>query len=505
MRAVVRPPAREQYWRKPIRRAGNEQWSNSLKSSGAETEGASTPAAKELMNRPPDRDKESVNNDDRGPLLTNCLALEMRAISELRRHPRHARRHNPAKTRRLSTSIGALGFNVPVLVDASGQVLAGYACLSAAKILGMTHVPTISLHHLSETQATAFMLAHNKLAEDASWDDHKLAIQLKELSDLVLSFEIEATGFELPEIDFRIQSLEALETVDQLDDFAFPARSAVTALGDLWHLGDHSLLCANALEQASYAGLLRDTKAAMVFTDPPYNVKINGNAAGYGKTTYREFPMAIGEMSDDEFIGFLTTTLSNARSNTAPGGLMYVCMDWRHSTEMHAAARASHLDQVNLCVWVKQNGRLGSFYKSRHELIFIFKNGKEAHQNNIQLGRFGRNRTNVWFYPAPGAFGRKDTPGDVELHPTMKPLLLVADAILDCTRRGDLILDPFLGSGTTLLAAERTGRRCAGIELDPLYVDAAVERWQRMTGRKAHNQLGETFDFLKSRRGAVDD
>jgi DNA modification methylase len=245
--------------------------------------------------------------------------------------------------------------------------------------------------------------------------------------------------------------------------------------------------------------------AAATFTDSPYNVPIDGNAAGHGKTSYREFAMAVGEMSEAEFTGFLTTALSNARTYVAPGGIVYACMDWRHMQEMLAAARASDLDLVNLCVWVKPNGRLGSFYKSRHELVFVFRNGKDAHLNNIQLGRFGRNRTNVWNYSAPTPFRRKDALTDGESHPTVKPLLMVSDAILDCTRRNDIVLDPFLGSGTTLLAAERVGRRCYGIELDPLYVDTAIERWQRMTGRKAHNQNGESFEFLKSRRSAVDD
>jgi DNA modification methylase len=358
------------------------------------------------------------------------------------------------------------------------------------------------LHHLSETQAIAFMLAHNKLAETSSWDDKKLAIQLKELSELALSFEIEVTGFELPEIDFRIQSLEDTEAIDRADDFRRATGEPVSVVGDIWHLGDHRLLCGNSLDETAFCTLLSGEKAAATFTDPPYNVKINGNAAGHGRTSYREFSMAVGEMSPTEFANFLTTALSNIATNSVPGGLIYGCMDWRHMGEMLAAGQASALELLNVCVWVKPNGRLGSFYKSRHELVFVFKNGKDAHRNNIQLGRYGRNRTNVWNYSAPSSFGRHYSSADVESHPTVKPVLMVSDAILDCTKRNDVVLDPFLGSGTTLLAAERTGRRCYGIELDPIYVDTTVERWQRMTGRKALSPFGETFEFIRAKRRA---
>jgi len=305
---------------------------------------------------------------------------------------------------------------VPVLTDASDQILAGHACVDAAKMIGMTHVPVISLHHLSETQAIAFMLAHNKLAETSSWDDKKLAIQLKELSELALSFEIEVTGFELPEIDFRIQSLEDTEAIDRADDFRRATGEPVSVVGDIWHLGDHRLLCGNSLDETAFCTLLSGEKAAATFTDPPYNVKINGNAAGHGRTSYREFSMAVGEMSPTEFANFLTTALSNIATNSVPGGLIYGCMDWRHMGEMLAAGQASALELLNVCVWVKPNGRLGSFYKSRHELVFVFKNGKDAHRNNIQLGRYGRNRTNVWNYSAPSSFGRHYSSADVESH-----------------------------------------------------------------------------------------
>lgn len=273
--------------------------------------------------------------------------------------------------------------------------------------------------------------------------------------------------------------------------------------GDLWLLGGHRLYCGSALDAAAYDALLESARATAVFTDPPYNVKIDGHVSGNGRVTHREFPMAAGEMSEAEFTDFLTVSLSLICAHTVAGALIYACMDWRHMLEMHAAGRASRCDLINLCVWAKSNGGMGSLYRSRHELIFVFKNGDEAHQNNVQLGQFGRNRTNVWNYAGANSFPRRGQRNSIDLHPTAKPIALVADAILDCTRRGDIVLDPFIGSGTTILAAERTGRHAHGIELDPLYVDTAIERWQRMSGREARHANGETFSALKKARRAA--
>ena len=347
------------------------------------------------------------------------------------------------------------------------------------------------------------MLADNKLTDRSSWDDTALAVHLKEMSELALDFDIETTGFELPEIDFRIQSLDETDTAERADEFDFAGGPAVSVAGDLWCLGQHRIRCGSALKNGVYSDLFENEKAATVFSDAPYNVEIDGNVSGKGRTTHREFPMAAGEMSEAEFTDFLTASLSLICAHAVAGALIYACMDWRHMLEMQAAGRASGCDLINLCVWAKGNGGLGSLYRSRHELIFVFRNGKEPHLNNIQLGRFGRNRTNVWNYAGVNSFAR--TSSENKFHPTIKPILLVSDAILDSTKRDDIVLDPFLGSGTTLLAAERTNRRCYGIELDPLYVDTAIERWQRMTGDKAHTRLGETYELIKSRRKAVHD
>jgi len=441
---------------------------------------------------------EAKSSADR--FLNSGNGFKIVNLSELHPSPNNARKHTPAQIRGLARSIETFHFNAPVLADRNGNILAGHGRVLAAQTLGMTQVSVIFLDHLTEAQAKAYMLADNRLTDMSSWDDTKLAIQLKEMSEMALDFEIEATGFEAPEIDFRIQSLEDAAAIDRADSFQLAMGQPVSVLGDLWHLGDHRLFCGDALDHAVLTHLLNGARAAAAFTDPPYNVKIDGHVSGKGKVQHREFPMATGEMSEAEFTAFLTSALSGICQHTTPGSLIYACMDWRHMTETLTAGRSSGCDLLNLCVWVKNNGGMGSLYRSRHELVFVFRNGPEAHQNNVQLGRFGRNRTNVWNYAGSNSFARRGAQRSIDLHPTVKPVLMISDAILDCTKRNDIVLDPFIGSGTTLLAAERTGRRCYGIELDPLYVDTAIERWQRMTGHKALTPFGETFEFIKAKR-----
>ena len=422
------------------------------------------------------------------------------SIAELRPDPRNPRKHGRAQIQAIAKSIDAFGFNAPVLVDRRSQIVAGHGRVEAAKLLGLTTVPVIRLEHLTERQAQAYMLADNKLTDRSSWDDEALSLHLKELSQLALDFEIEATGFELPEIDFRIQSLDALGDSDAADDFEISDEPAVSQPGDLWLCGAHRLICGDALDPATYARLMDGARAAAIFTDPPYNVKIDGNVCGSGAIKHREFAMASGEMNRDQFAAFLQTTMRAVRDQARPGALAYVCMDWRHLEELLAAGRAARLETVNLCVWVKDKGGMGSFYRSRHELVLVFKNGATPNTNNVQLGRFGRNRTNVWHYPGVNGFGRKK---ELALHPTVKPIAMVVDALLDSTDRGDAVLDPFLGSGTTLLAAERTGRCCRGVELDARYVDTAIRRWERLSGAVARHQSGATFAELRQQRGAA--
>ena len=295
------------------------------------------------------------------------------------------------------------------------------------------------------------------------------------------------------EIDLRIASLE--EPPERDDDPADVVPNvlegpAVSKLGDLWLLDGHRVLCGNALDAAAFGALMAEERAAAVFTDPPYNVPIDGHASGLGAIRHRPFPMAAGVMDSTQFTTFLAGAFCYFASFSAEGSLHYICMDWRHAAEILAAAHGVYGEVKNLCVWVKDNAGMGSLYRSQHELVFVFKHGRHEHRNNVQLGRFGRNRSNVWRYPGGNSFGRCTEEGNLSaLHPTVKPVALVADAILDCSARADIVLDGFLGSGTTVIAAERIGRRCYGLEFDPLYVDTIVCRWRKLTDGSARHAV----------------
>jgi DNA modification methylase len=389
-----------------------------------------------------------------------------------------------------------------VIVDGEDNVVAGHGRILAGQRLGWTEVPTISIEHLTKEQLQAFTIADNKLTDNSTWDDQLLADQLKTLSELSLDFSIEVTGFEMGEIDFRIEGVgSGLDTpADRPPTGA--TGPPVTRPGDLYLLGQHRVYCGNALEKAAYIALMNGEKAAAVITDPPFNLAIDGNVSGLGKHKHREFLMASGEMSIAQFIAFLNTVCSLLVNNSHEGSLHYIFMDWRHIGELLAATRGVYGEMKNLCVWVKDRAGMGSFYRSRHELIFVFKHGSDRHRNNVQLGQFGRNRTNVWNYPSAASFSRNSDEGNIlTTHPTAKSVAMVADAIMDCTARGEIVLDPFVGSGTIAIAAERTGRRSFGIELDAQYVDVIVRRWQNFTRRDAtHAASGLTFDQMMNER-----
>jgi DNA modification methylase len=430
------------------------------------------------------------------------LEVVSRPITELKLDPNNPRLHGARQVRQIARSIEAFGFNVPVLVDANRKVIAGHGRILACQQIGWTDVPTITLEHLTEAQVRAFMIADNRLTETSVWDDRLLAEQLKDLAVLNLDFSLEATGFEMGEIDLRIESLTSeTEAKDDSAD-SLPAATnapAVSRAGDLWLLGLHRVLCGNALDENSYETLMDKRKAAMVFTDPPYNVPIEGNVSGLGALQHREFAMASGEMNEAEFSAFLLRTCSLLASHSVSGSIHYICMDWRHMAEVLSSGRQAYSELKNVCIWTKDNAGMGSLYRSQHELIFVFKSGTEHHRNNILLGQFGRNRSNVWRYPGANSFSRSagDEGNLLALHPTVKPVALVADAIMDCSSRGDVVLDNFIGSGTTVMAAERTGRRCFGLEIDPLYVDTVVRRWQAYTGDSARNVAsGRSFNEI---------
>jgi len=437
-------------------------------------------------------------------LSTSRLEITYLQTTSLKPDPRNPRVHSDKQVRQIAQSIESFGFNVPLLIDDEQKVIAGHGRLLAARRLGWETVPAIRLSHLTESQRMAFLIADNQLTLNSTWDERMLGEQLKILSELELDFDLETIGFEVPEIDLFIDGLNAVPESDPDDRLPEISGAAVTVAGDLWQLGKHRVLCGNSLVDANYELLMEGSKADLVITDPPYNVVIDGHASGNGSVHHREFGMASGEMSSTEFTDFLRKAMVAARDHSADGSLAYYFMDWRHMTEILAAGQQVYTGLLNLCVWAKSNGGMGSFYRSAHELIFLFKNGTGSHRNNVQLGKFGRYRTNVWNYPGANSFSRSDPEGNLlALHPTPKPVALVTDAIKDCTARGDLVLDPFLGSGTAVIAAERSGRRCYGFELDPLYVDTIIRRWQRLTKVDAINVgTGETFNSRDNERAS---
>jgi DNA modification methylase len=432
------------------------------------------------------------------------LTIEYRPPASLIQASRNARTHTRKQIAQIGASIRQFGFVNPVLIDADGAIVAGHGRVEAAKSLGVAAIPTIRLDHLSAAERRAYLIADNRLAELAGWDREILAIELKELAAFEIEFDLEITGFEGADIDRILEvGQPQAEPIEPPEDLK-PRGPAVCRKGDLWHLGDHRLLCADARDPSSYATLLDGKKAQMVFTDSPYNVPIAGHVSGLGKVQHREFAMASGEMSSAEFTEFLTRVLGNLAAASVDGSIHYVCMDWRHIQEVLSAGNAAYTELKNLCVWNKDNGGMGAFYRSKHELVFVFKNGKAAHINNFGLGEKGRYRTNVWDYAGANTL-RPDRMDELAMHPTVKPVAMVADAIKDCSKRGGIVLDAFGGSGTTLMAAERTGRHGYLLELDPAYVDVTIRRWQAKTDRKALNpKLQATFEELEAERVGPD-
>jgi DNA modification methylase len=420
-------------------------------------------------------------------------------ILELKPSLHNARTHSKRQIRQILNSLRAFGWTNPILIDRRGNVIAGHGRLQAAKMLGLTSVPTITLEDLSSEQIRAYMIADNRLAELAGWDREILTGEFEYLLTLDV-FDITLTGFEMGEIDQIL--LEGAEGQDSAEILQGLTGAAVTRLGDLWKLGKHGIFCGSALDPNSYTALLGNRKANLIFADPPYNVRIAGNVSGRGAVRHGDFSMASGEMTDDEFRSFLNVSLGFLAHYSTSGSVHFLCMDWRHANHLLGVGEQIYGELLNLCVWVKDKGGMGSLYRSAHELIFVFKNGKGKHRNNVQLGVYGRDRTNVWRYPSASTFSHQGDEGNLlALHPTV--VAMIADAILDCSARGEIVLDSFLGSGSTLVAAERTGRVCYGVELDPRYVDVAIRRWERHTGDKAiHAVTGALFCERADKRGS---
>ena len=428
------------------------------------------------------------------------LKIVYQDLSVLKVRARNPRTHSEKQIRQIANSISAFGFTNPVLVDGSNTIIAGHGRVEAAKRLEMRQVPTLRFDHMTQAQIRAYVIADNKLAENAGWDEDILAIELQELS-LEEDIDLTITGFETAEIDILIGGLDGAvaDEADEVPDIDRKA-PAVTRLGDVWKIGIHRLVCGNSLDPDTYTALLGDDRAQLIFTDPPYNVPIEGHVSGKGHVKHREFAMASGEMTPEAFTGFLRDAFANLAKFSVDGSIHFVCMDWRHIGEVMQASADTYTEFKNLCVWAKTNAGMGSLYRSQHELVFVFKNGTEPHINNVELGKYGRYRTNIWAYAGANSFG-KARDDELSMHPTVKPVALVADAILDCSRRGGIVLDSFAGSGTTLIAAEKTGRRGYGIELDLHYVDTIIKRFKSVYGLEAiHEKTGLGFDTLGSSR-----
>lgn len=427
--------------------------------------------------------------------------LVERDIATLRPYARNARTHSKRQIKQIAASIERFGFTNPVLVSDDGEIIAGHGRVEGAKLLGWKTVPTLALSHLSEAERRAYVLADNKLALNAGWDKEILAIELQGLVDL--DFEVELTGFSLAEIDLVLDEAdEADPAAPDAPEDAVPAvtDNPVSRMGDLWLLGRHKLLCGDTRRPADMEVLLGNERADLVFTDPPYNVAIDGNVCGLGSVKHREFAFASGEMNRVQFTAFLTDTLGNMGRHLRDGAIAFVCMDWRHMGELLEAGEAVFTEFKNLVVWNKTNGGMGAFYRSKHELVFVFKQGDAPHTNSFGLGETGRYRTNVWDYAGISSIGAGRSE-ELAMHPTVKPVALIADAIRDCSRRGEIVLDGFGGSGSTLIAAEKTGRHARLIEYDPLYCDTIIRRWEQLPGKRAVlAATGEVFEDVADLR-----
>jgi len=437
----------------------------------------------------------ATRNINSNPPGMEGITLTWLEPDKLRPLGRRTRTHSRKQIGQIAESILTFGFSVPILVDEQQRILAGNARLEAARVLGLEQVPVVVVSHLDPAQKRAFVIAENRLAELAGWDRSVLKAELQELAELDLAFDLDVIGFDDAAIDALVLCDEDGGGADAVPD---APQTAATRLGDLWALGDHRLLCGNALETASLETVLGDEQAQAIFTDPPYNCSIPGFVTKSGQ--HAEFAMASGEMSSEEFTAFLGCVWDQAARARVPGGLAYMCMDWRNISPLLQGCDQHGFELLNLIVWDKVQGGMGSFYRSRHELIFLARKPGAPHTNRIELGKHGRDRTNVWAYPGMSGAGH-DQKHLRSLHPTVKPAIMVRDALLDSTGRGDIVLDFFAGSGTIFIAAEMARRRARAIELEPRYCDVVINRWESFTGKEARlSSTGQTFAEARADR-----
>jgi DNA modification methylase len=432
------------------------------------------------------------------------LSVVYQDVAALKPRPTNPRTHSRKQIAQIAKAIRRFGFINPILVDDANFMIAGHGRLEGAKAVGLDQVPTVRLADMSEAEIRAYVIADNRLAENAGWDRELLGLELQYLTELDIDFDVTVTGFELPEIDVLIGELSLAGNDDEAADALFEVAPgpAVTRLGDVWCFGEHRLACGDSTQAETYQRLLGDARAQMVFTDPPYNVPILGHVGGLGSIQHREFAMASGEMSQQQFTAFLQSVFGHLATYSADGAVHFQCMDWRHCPEMLAAGAAAYSELKNICVWAKNNGGMGSLYRSQHEFVFVFKSGSAPHINNVELGKHGRYRTNVWSYAGVNSFGGERA--ELRLHPTVKPVAMVADAIRDCSHRKGIVLDAFVGSGTTLIAAEKTGRWGYGVEIDPAYCDVTIRRLGAVCGLNAVlDATGQPFIEIEADRTAV--
>jgi DNA modification methylase len=434
-------------------------------------------------------------------MTRNAFDWQTFAIERIKPYAAQARVHNKRQIKKIKKLIRHYGQVIPILIDREGVIVDGHAVWQAMRELGSGEIAAIVVANRTEPEIKALRLALNRIPRDAAWENERLRDELEQLVNL--SFDLELTGFDAVEIDQLFEvDVPKLNIAEEGEQLPIPHGPAITAVGDIWACGCHHIGCGDAHDQAFVDKISKGLRAQMCFIDPPYNVPIAGFASGKGRARHREFVKAVGELNTDQFIAFLAESLAVLRQSACDGALIFACMDWRHVYELLAAGRQCDLELINICIWAKPNAGMGSLYRSQHELVCVFRAGSTRHTNNVELGRHGRNRSNLWTYRGLNSFGanREEL---LASHPTVKPVLMIADAIRDVTKRGDPVLDTFLGSGSTVMAAQETGRVGIGMDLDPLYVDVAVRRWQTHTRCDAiHAETGEYFDDRAKRLAA---
>jgi DNA modification methylase len=423
--------------------------------------------------------------------------IDMVLLDGLKPANRNARTHSKKQVEKIADSMDRFGLINPIIADARNRIVAGHGRFEAAKLLGLKAVPVIRVTNLSEAELRAYMLADNRIAESAGWNRELLAVELNDLQIALpeIGLDLRITGFEPDEVDAIVSDFSENQ-MNPADEIPEVVGKATARQGDLFILGGHRLIVGDARDRGAYTQLMGSEMAEIAFLDPPYNVPLQGNAAGHGRIKYREFAHGSGELTSPQFTQFLKDALGTSARFIQDGGIVYVCMDWRHSPELLEAGASVFDELKNICVWVKNNAGQGSFYRSAHEFVFVYKRGKASHINTFSLGQNGRSRSNVWNYAGVNSFraGRMD---ELKMHPTVKPVAMIADAMKDCSRRGSIVLDSFAGSGSTIMAAEQVGRRAYCVEIDPLYADVAIRRWQQATRKDAILQsAGQSFDEL---------